>query len=129
MIQSQQLAEGLYKILKTTDSKDVEPVFDAFVVFLEENKIVSQLPTIVHYLENYSLQEKKFNTLTIESVFPLTDKVQEKIRSSITKDTKVSIVVKENKKLIGGFRAVFQDSVMDGSIAYNLQVLKNILTK
>ncbi len=129
MIRSQELAESFYSIVQETEAKDIDFVFDAFVRFLEENRFLAQLPTIVRYLESYKEKDQLFKTFIIETPFPINTSLQEHIRNYVVGEKKPTILVKENKALIGGFKTTFQGSVTDASVAYNLQVLKTILTK
>ncbi len=129
MIRSQELAEAFFILLKQTESKKIGSVFEAFVSYLEENNLLAQLETVVRYLESYIQKENDFNTLFIDTAFPLNEEMVEKIKAFIKVSSKVSVQTKVNPKLIGGFKATHQGVVTDASIAYNLQVLKSRLTK
>jgi F0F1-type ATP synthase delta subunit len=129
MIRSQELAEAFFTLLKQTESKKIDSVFEAFVSYLEENNLLATLPNVVRYLESYIQKENDFNTLFIDTAFPLEDETINAIKKFINISSKVSVQTKIDSKLIGGFKTNYQGVVTDTSIAYNLQVLKSRLTK
>lgn len=129
MIRSQELAEAFLKLLKETESKKIDLVFEAFVDYLEENNLLAQLSTVVRYLESYVQKENDFNTLFMDTAFSLEEETIEKIKSFINISSQVSMQTNIVPKLIGGFKTRYQGVVIDASIAYNLQVLKSRLTK
>lgn len=129
MIQSRDLAQGFWKILETTDEKEISRAFDAFVSFVEEHNLASLLPSVVRHLEFLQKQKQDFNTLTIETPFPLDTSLERHIQNHMRIEHTIEKKHVLNKDLIGGFRATYQGQVLDASILYNLQVLKKQLTK
>lgn len=129
MIRSQELAQALFLILKETESKKIDLVFKRFVDFVEKNNLISQLPTIIRYLESYNEKEKDNDTLFIESPFDVSDVILNDIKDfvGVKRSTLIQRII--TPELIGGFRARYQGVIFDASIAYNLQVLKSRLIK
>ncbi len=129
MITGKELALGLLQTLKQAPEKETEGVFSAFVEFLEEHSLMSHLPSVVRYLESYAKKESDFNTLFIETPFPISEALTKNIqaRMEVAKETPVEMII--NEELLGGFRASYQGVITDASIKHNLQVLKKQLTK
>lgn len=127
MVSSHELAQSLIHLLEIEDSK--EKTLEAFIAFLEENNLLVQLPHIIQRLENYSREQKKHNTLVIESPFSLSQETRTLIQKQSNAEDAEDVSVIENKNLLGGFRATYQGRVVDASLRTNLQALKKKLIK
>lgn len=127
MVSSKDLAESLIKMIEKTG--DEKSSLKAFIAFLEENKLQSQLPSVIRILEKKSSDIKKWNALVIESPFEISKDTTEAIRKKSGAEASDEVSFVKRPDLIGGFRATYKGHVLDASLKHNLQTLKKQLIK
>lgn len=126
-MKSKELAQALIDIVHQTEKP--EKAVSAFLSFLETNNLVYQLPIILRYLEQFQIQNKRAQTLIIESPFDIDATLQKKIQTFVRALDAKHVELDINKKLLGGFRTSYKGLVTDASIRHNLLALKKQLTK
>ncbi|MFT5280838.1 MAG: F0F1-type ATP synthase delta subunit [Flavobacteriaceae bacterium] len=122
------IAEAFISLFKAEPLKG-EKIVDNFVQFLRENNLILLAPAIVHYVEEILKREEKEFSLQIESPFPLSGNIIQKLRIAFDVDPDESIIEIENKELIGGFKARRAGVQYNASIAHKLMEMKIALTR
>jgi F0F1-type ATP synthase delta subunit len=121
-----QLAVATLALLVKHSLKEVLPVLAEAII---KEKRTNEVEVITREIGNQLLQKKGQLTGTIETVFPLTEKLNEEIEHLLKNITEAkSIHLKHiiNKKLVGGFKVETPTIEIDASLARPLHQLNSI---
>jgi F0F1-type ATP synthase delta subunit len=121
-----QLAVATLALLEKHSLKEVLPVLAEAII---KEKRTNEVEVITREIGNQLLQKKGQLTGTIETVFPLTEKLNEEIEHLLKNITEAkSIHLKHiiNKKLVGGFKVETPTIEIDASLARPLHQLNSI---
>lgn len=121
---AQKLAATLYKL--TQEAKNETHVKD-FLKFCHEKKLDYLLPSILRYYKEIVANNEAKNTVHIKAHHKLTDNIISKIKTAVGAEKKTKAVVTEDKNLLGGFVAEYQNKVFNASIKNQLERLENNL--
>lgn len=102
-----------------------------FVLVLLKNNHISQLEDILVLSKKMFLKSKNLEEAFVESVIPLDEEQESKLKDRISKkfNKKVLFKNKLNKDLIGGIRITIGDTEIDASLRGKFLRLKNKIEK
>lgn len=121
-------AEALYSALEGKKNNEVGAVIASFLNFLKTKAKLHRIQKVVKEFKAVYNQKNGITELKIKSAHPINDKTAEEIAKSLNlKNYELEKV--EDKSLIGGFTAQYNDSQIDASIKNNLNNLHNQLIK
>lgn len=103
---------------KTTTSK--------LISFLEKRKLLSLLPGIHKELTTLQKEREEKDMVTIETPFLLEDAALLSIQSIVGAEPGTKEKVKENKKLLSGFRAIYKGKSYDAS---GERIIRELISK
>lgn len=121
------IAKSIY--LSISEEKDFIP---NVINFLNKRKLLSKSKIILDKVEKLILIENSSLSVVLESVSPLSEKEKIKIAEELKEIYKVKSIVFEDKidmRLIGGFRVLIDNEIIDLSIKHQLKELQKHLTK
>jgi F0F1-type ATP synthase delta subunit len=124
MIQSKKLARFAFSCLKKGDSS--EKVLRAVKDVLIQNKQESLYGSFLKNLQKLVEKQNQYETFFIESPFPLSAEMQNTVIRSVTDESVSSVLHKENKDLLLGFRALYKGTIFDGSAKKYITNLKKL---
>jgi F0F1-type ATP synthase delta subunit len=124
MIQSKKLALYAFSLFQKGFSveKITQAVKDVLIAYKQESLYTSFLKNFKKLLE----RQNEFETFFIESPYPLHPETQARVIKAITNDPNPSVVYKENKDLLLGFRASYRGQVFDASAKKYITNLKKL---
>jgi F-type H+-transporting ATPase subunit delta len=113
-------------VLAVTKGK-ISELTDAFNRLMINKGRESYLPEIiVSFIEQYNKQ-KGIHTIKLTTAVPVTEEVKQQIISQVQKQTnkdKIDLKTTVNEEIIGGFVLEIGDTLVDASIAYDLNKIK-----
>lgn len=96
---------------------------DEMIAFLKKHNLLTVLPSILAYLKHKEAEHLEFNTLVVETPFPLQENALESIKARFGTDVRdVEVVLK--KDLLAGYVARLQGVEVDASAK---RVLENFI--
>jgi len=115
-------------IVDTLKGKVDDKVLD-FICLLVDRRIIVNLNEISKEYNILANNELDIKEGIIESVRPLTNDDIDLLEETISKKKNKAIKLKPriNKKLISGFKIIFDDEVIDASMLYKINSLNNML--
>lgn len=127
MVRAHQLGTALKELIVETQQGggDVGTVISNFVDFLESRNLRVMLPAVIAWLERDQKQVLS-RGLVIETSHVVDNSTLDAIRAHIgvsEKDFRHHV----NADLVGGFRARYKDTMHDGSIRHQLDMLRRML--
>jgi F0F1-type ATP synthase delta subunit len=121
---SQNLAAVLYRLAQSPQqSLEV----DNFLSFCHQQKIDYLLPNILHYYQEISQREQNKQTVNLKINHKISSIILGKIKKIIgaTDNSQVNLI--EDKNILGGFIAEYQNKIFDASLKRQLDRLEHIL--
>lgn len=125
MISSKQISKAVMSL--ENDGNKSEVVLEKLLKFVSRYDLESSLPQIFENLRKESAKQNSDKTLFIETPFEASGQAIEKIKEIAQVPEQALLSKKIEKKLIGGFRAYFQDRKYDGSVLNSLNKLEEKL--
>ena len=100
-----------------------------FMCILCDNDGINEISDCTREFTNRFNRDNGITEAKITSAIALDAEAQEKIKSAIEKKTgkTVQLAVKIDPDLVGGLRLEFEGKAYDGSVAYHLDAIKQIL--
>lgn len=115
-------AGALYETLDGKDGKETEKIISNFLNFLKEKGDLYRIQKVLKEFEEIYNKKNGIHKLKIKSAFPLAHDVIKKIAENLgIKEYEAGVA--EDKSLIGGFVAQYDDNLIDASIKNNLNKL------
>ena len=120
-----------YAMIKKAFSERLEKPFYAFLVFLVRKRRINYLPDVIEAFDQLVREEKKIARAKCISAIPLTEDERRNVIEQLRKKTSLKIELEEkiDKSIIGGMIIMLHNQIIDGSIRYSLNELKNRLMK
>jgi len=105
-------------------------LFD-FLMFLVEKRRIRFLPEIIEAFDLMVRAHKGIARATCITAEKITDDERRKLVEKLAEKTSLKIELKEriDKSILGGMIIILRDQIIDGSIRYGLNQLKNRLMK
>jgi len=120
-------AVALYEALDGKSDTGTEKVISNFLNFLKEKGDLYRIQKVLKEFEDIFNKKNGIHKLKIKSAFPLADDVIQKIAGSLgIKEYEAE--VSEDKGLIGGYVAQYDDNLIDASLKNSLNKLHKQLT-
>jgi len=109
----------------------LEKCFYDFLLVLVKKRRIRFLPEIVDELDRLIRAEKGIARATCITVHPITDIERNRIINELTKKTSLKIELEEkiDLSILGGMIIILHNQIIDGSVRYGLDQLKNRLMK
>ncbi len=126
MISSSNIAKA---VLALTDKHphNAEKIADDLLKFVQKYHLETQLSTILADIETEMAVRAKKVTFLVQSPYALDHATLTHIKKFADVPEHAKTETAENRALIGGFLAYWQDKKIDGSIAHSLDVLQDAL--
>ncbi len=127
---AKQYAQAMMAVFDDDQSPEIKIVAANFWQLLKKNNDSAKLPAILQRLQLLQNQEQGILPVKIASAAPLSDEAQTWLTTKLQHQTKAKTFVIEKvvePELLGGVVISYQDKVLDGSLAYHLQQLKQQL--
>ena len=119
-------AERRSAVLRSLFESKLEPVVFRFLLFLEEKKRLTLLESICSIFDELYHEHKGIVRVKIISTMPLTDDQLHQIETNLNrkcgKSVESEVVI--DPSLLGGFRIVIEDEVLDFSLQTQLDRVK-----
>ncbi|MBE3574911.1 MAG: ATP synthase F1 subunit delta [Firmicutes bacterium] len=119
------------ELLRQLFSGRVHPYALNFLFLLQDKKRGHLLPVIVAEYHREANRALGILTVRVESARPLTPAQRDRLRSRLAKalQRQVSLEAQVRPELIGGLRIQVEDRVLDGSLQYQLERLRQQITR
>ena len=103
-------------------------ICEAFIDFCKQKRLFYLLPNFLHYLKIEANRDQDLQTLKIFSAVGLNESIIKKIQKACgaAPDSPAQII--EDKNVVAGFVAYYQNKIIDASLSNNLRLLKNKIT-
>ena len=125
-VSSVQMARVLHDSLN--DESNEDEVVRLFLEFCEEKKLTHLLPNIVKHLEKINAKKVADNTIRVYVARDQDKDVVDMIVDFVSKKSDAPMSVHKDEKIIGGFVALYRNTVYDGSVTKQLARAKEILS-
>ena len=118
-------------LIKTAFESRLDKPFYNFLLVLTAKHRINFLPHIIAEFDRLMQAERGILKATCITTHPLTDGEREKILKKLTEKTALKIELEEkiDGSIIGGIVVILHNKIIDGSIRYNLSLLRNRLMK
>jgi F-type H+-transporting ATPase subunit delta len=118
-------------LVKAAFEKQLDVVLFDFVMFLVEKRRVRFLPEIIEAFDLLVREQKGIAKATCITAEKITDDERRKLIEKLAQKTSLQIELQEriDKSILGGMVIILRDQIIDGSIRYGLNQLKNRLMK
>ena len=123
---AQNLAKGLLKVIKA-DPENSQEIIVGFINFCKTKHLTHLLPNFLKYFKLEAKKDEDKKTLRIFSAINLDENITKTIKSLVGADESSAVEKNEDKKIIAGFIAYYQNRIIDASLDNNLRLLKNKL--
>ncbi len=123
---AQNLAKALLKLLEK-NPQDSQKIITGFVYFCKKKHLTYLLPNLLKYLKIEAKRELAVKTLKIISAISLNEGVVKDIQKLSGAQSPAPIEIIEDKNVVAGFIAYYQNKIIDASLKNNLHLLKNKL--
>ncbi len=123
---AQGLSKALLKLIQENPENQQE-IISSFIDFCSKKRLTHLFSSLIKYIEIEIKKEEEAKTLKIFSAGKLNEEIVEKIRklSEVKEDAPTDII--EEKSIVAGFIAYYQNKIIDASLDNNLRLLKNKL--
>jgi F-type H+-transporting ATPase subunit delta len=118
-------AVALYETTKDLGGSRLEKAISEFAQLVVKKGSAKQLNKIIDEYIKYTKKLEGIIDIEITSARPLSEKLVHAIKNSFGK--KVETTEKVDESLIGGIRVKTKDTVFDGSLKKQLQILKQTI--
>jgi F-type H+-transporting ATPase subunit delta len=116
----QQYAKVLYELTK--DAENVDDAITTFIQFLKKEQAVKKVPHIMKYFEAYAKEQEGIAQIHVTGARDLSDKVLKEVGDAFGSNTEVTTEV--DPAIIGGVVVRSKNTILDGSIKTQLELLK-----
>ncbi len=123
---AQNLAKALF-ILTEESPHSHEKIINSFIAFCKKKHLAYLLPSFLKYFKIEAKRKEDTKTLKIFSAIKLSENTIKDIQKSAKAESPVSIDAVEDKNIVAGFIAYYQNRIIDASLKNNLRLLKNKL--
>ncbi|MCP4704279.1 MAG: ATP synthase F1 subunit delta [candidate division Zixibacteria bacterium] len=112
-------------------SDKLETCFFNFLMVLVRKRRVGFLPEIIDELDRLIRAAKGISRATCITVDPITDSERQKLINELAQKTSLKIELEEkiDKSILGGMIIILHNQIIDGSVRFGLDQLKNRLMK
>ena len=112
-------------------SGKLENSFFNFLMVLIRKRRVGFLPEIIDELDRQIRAEKGISRATCITVNPITDNERQQLIEKLAQKTSLKIELEEkiDKSILGGMIIILHNQIIDGSVRFALDQLKNRLMK
>ena len=127
---SKKYAQALMAVFNDEKSPEIKIVAANFLQLLKKNNDSAKLSAILEQLQTLQNIEQGILPVKIASAAPLSDEAQTWLTTKLQHHTSAKTFVIDKvvePELLGGVVISYQDKVLDGSLAYHLQQLKQQL--
>ena len=121
------LAKAFLKLTQE-NPKNSREIGKAFIDFCKQKRLSYLLPNFLHYLKIEAKRQDDVQTLKIFSAVGLNDSIIKKIQKACEAKPDSPIETIEDKDIVAGFVAYYQNKIIDASLSNNLRLLKNKIT-
>jgi len=120
-----------YGLIEKVFAGKLEKPFYAFLMHLVRKRRINFLPEIIESFDQLVREEKKIARAVCISAMPITEDERKSIIERLQKKTsqKIELEEKIDKTIIGGMIIMLRNQIINGSIRYDLNELKNRLMK
>jgi F-type H+-transporting ATPase subunit delta len=117
-------------IKKVFESRLDKPFYNFLLVLTDKHRI-NYLPNIIEEFDRLVRIERGIVKAVCITTFPLSEAEREKLLIKLAQKTSLKIELEEkiDKSIIGGIVVMLHNKIIDGSIKYNLSLLRNRLMK
>ena len=123
---AQSLAKALLKLIQENPDNQ-QKIIASFVDFCDKKRLTHLFDSLLKYIEIEIKKEEDNKTLKIFSAGKLDEKIVEQIGKLSEAGPGAPISVIEEKDIVAGFIAYYQNKIIDASLDNNLRLLKNKL--
>ena len=124
MFDSKTLAHTLVKLSQT---ENAEKALEQFFTMLEQKNLLGLLPNIKKHIERFEESSSSHNSLIISSKHDLSEKDQSAIKKLVGAEKDAAVEVIHDETVVGGFSAVYQGHIYDGSLRNQIVQLRTQL--
>ncbi len=112
-------------------STKLEKCFFDFLMVLVRKRRVGFLPEIIDELDRLIRAEKGIARATCITVNPIVDSERQQLIEELAQKTSLKIELEEkiDKSILGGIIIILHNQIIDGSVRYGLDQLRNRLMK
>lgn len=112
-------------------SNKLEKCFFDFLMVLVRKRRIGFLPEIIDELDRLIRAQKGISRATCITVKPITDDERQKLIAELAQKTSLKIELEEkvDKSILGGMIIILHNQIIDGSVRFALDQLKNRLMK
>ncbi len=112
-------------------SGKLEKCFFDFLMVLVRKRRIGFLPEIIDELDRLIRAEKGIARATCITINPITDNERRQLIEKLAQKTSLKIELEEkiDKSILGGMIIILHNQIIDGSVRYGLDQLKNRLMK
>jgi len=112
-------------------SGKLEICFFNYLMMLVRKRRVGYLPEIIDELDRMIRAEKGIARATCITVNQISDSERQELIAKLTQKTSLKIELEEkvDKSILGGMIIILHNQIIDGSVRYGLDQLKNCLMK
>jgi F0F1-type ATP synthase delta subunit len=125
MNDSKVLAQTLMKI---SNSENADIKISGFFDYLREKNLMGLLPQIKYHIHREGNKTSAENTLIISIKHDISDSEIDDIKSLVGADMSVSVEIIKEPSMVGGFSAIYQGNIYDGSLRNQLTQMRTRLT-
>ncbi|HHI01999.1 MAG TPA: ATP synthase F1 subunit delta [candidate division Zixibacteria bacterium] len=118
-------------LVKKAFSGKLESCFFDFLMVLIRKRRVGFLPDIIDELDRLIRAEKGIARATRITAGPITDDERQRLVEKLTQKSSLKIELEEkiDKSILGGMIVILHNQIIDGSVRYALDQLRNRLMK
>ena len=124
-------AASLYEALRDAPNDKIPAALKTFVGIIARNKDLSKTRKIIEAFRNYANEQENILEIDITSVEPLATGTKQIIIKNLEASLKKTIVLNESSdpELLGGVVMRHGDTIINGSVQKNLELLHATLKK
>ena len=127
MLQARTIAHYIVRIAALPEGEREERM-RAFEHFVTTRGIQHLMPAVRRYLERMSKQHANQDSVTITTAHALSETLQKDILSFIHADSSASVENTVDENVLGGFRALYRNTLYDSTLETQLMKLQQQLT-
>lgn len=118
-------------LIKKVFESRLEKPFYSFLLVLVKKHRVQYLPEIIEHLDILIREDKGLAVATCITAKPITDKERAELIERLHRKTSLKIELDErvDQSVIGGMTVLLRNQIIDGSVKFALNQLKNRLMK
>jgi F-type H+-transporting ATPase subunit delta len=131
MTAPQVLDDHKIRLLKNVFGSRLEKPFLDFLLVITDKHRINFLPEIIEEFDRLVRAERGIAKASCITAIALSDDERKNLIARLSKKTSLKIELEEkiDKTIIGGMIVILQNQIIDGSIRYQLSLLKNKLMR